>query len=117
VVSPTQVQFVKPTGVACDALFELANLGGGTASTAINGTPTVTSLPLSSGPAAGGANIFVIGANMLGATVTIGGAPMNVVTQTSSAIIGTTPPGTPGTATILVVGPNGCQGTATYTYL
>ena len=116
VVSPSQLQFAMPTGVACDSVLELANLGGTVVTAAINGSPNITSMPIGAGPAAGGTSIFIIGANMLGATATIGGAPIIVTTQTSSAIIGRTPPGVVGPATVLVVGPTGCQDTAVYTY-
>lgn len=116
-VSPTQVTFTAPPGVPCDATLRLGNPGGQATSKPLNPTPVINNVPISSGPAAGGGNLFVIGDFLLGATVTVGGAPLNVNIQSQTAITGTVPPGTPGQATIVVQNPNGCQATATYTYL
>ena len=48
--------------------------------------------------------------------VTINGAPITVISQTPIAIVGLTPPGQPGLATVLVTSPSGCAATASYTY-
>jgi hypothetical protein len=117
VQSATQLQFLMPPGVVCDSQLELANLGGVLVSAPINATPVINTLPFSSGPAAGGSSFFVIGSNMLGATVLIGGAPMTVTAQTPTAIIGSTPPGVVGPAVVTVTNANGCQAVATFTYL
>lgn len=117
VQSSTQLQFSMPAGVLCDSLLELANPGGSLASAPINVTPVITNIPVSVGPAAGGSTFFVIGSNLLDATVLIGGAPMTVNTQTATAILGTTPPGVVGPATVTVTNANGCQDVGTFTYL
>ena len=116
-VSPTQLTFTMPAGVPCDAPLSIANLGSAAAQTPINATPVITSMPLTSGTQNGGATFLVLGQKLLGATVTIGGAPITVSTHTSTTIIGTTPPGAPGPAQVIVSNPNGCQVTGTYTYL
>ena len=117
VQSSTQIQFAMPPGVACDSQFEIANPGGALVSAGINSTPVISSFPISMGPATGGSTFFVLGSNMLGATVTIGGAPMIVVTQTPTAIVGSTPPGVVGPAAVIVTNANGCQDVGTFTYL
>lgn len=116
-LNPTQIQFTMPAGVACDSQLDLANPGSPLVSAPINATPVITSLPISSGPSAGGGTFFVIGANMLGTTVTIGGVPMIVTSQTPTAVIGQAPPGVAGPALVVVTNANGCQTTGTYTYL
>lgn len=116
-LTPTFAQFLMPSGVACDALLRMTNLGGAFAQRVINATPVINSMPYSSGPAAGGTFFILTGANLLGTTVTFNGVPLVVTTQTATAVVGTTPPGTPGPATVLVRNPNGCQTTGTFTYL
>ena len=117
VQSTTQVHFPMPPGVLCDSQLDLANPGGVLVSAPINATPVILNFPISAGPASGGTTFYVIGSNMLGATVLIGGAPMTVTGQTPSAIIGLTPPGAVGPATVTVTNPNGCQAVGTFTYL
>jgi len=116
-VSPTQITFSMPAGVPCDAPLTVANLGSSAATTTINATPSIGSLPFASGTRNGGATFVVIGQRLLGATVTIGGAPITVTSQTATVIVGTTPPGTPGPAQVVVSNPNGCQAIGSYTYL
>lgn len=113
----TLAQFTMPTGVGCDAVLRMTNLGGSFAQRVFNATPVITGMPYSSGPAAGGTFFILVGQNMLGTTVTFNGVPLIVTNQTATAVIGTTPPGTPGPATVLVRNPNGCQTTGTFTYL
>ncbi|MFT4842785.1 MAG: putative Ntn-hydrolase superfamily protein [Planctomycetota bacterium] len=117
VQSATQLQFPMPAGVPCDSVFEIANPGSALVSASINGTPGITNIPISVGPAAGGSTFYVIGSNMSGSTVLIGGAPMIVSAQTATAIIGTTPPGVAGPAIVTVTNANGCQDVGTFTYL
>lgn len=114
--TPTTAQFVMPAGVGCDALLVLTNLGGSSAQRLFNATPVVTSQPYTSGPAAGGATLILVGQHLQGTTVTINGAPLLVTSQSATSIIGLTPPGTPGPATIVVQNGNGCQTTRSYTY-
>lgn len=117
VLSQSQAQFVMPAGVACDAPFVLANPGGPSAQTTINRTPVVSNSPAASGPAAGGTSYLIIGQNLLGVTVTFNGVPMPISANTASVVVGTTPPGTPGPATVVIQNANGCQVTRPFTYL
>ncbi|HEB52447.1 MAG TPA: DUF1028 domain-containing protein, partial [bacterium] len=80
-ISPTSVEFVAPAGIGCDAMFHLHNPGGATVSAPINATPIVNYLPFTSGPAAGGAPIYIVGNYLAGTSVTINGAPIQVTTQ------------------------------------
>jgi hypothetical protein len=59
----------------------------------------------------------VSGQHLLGATVTFNGVPMSVTSQAFTVIVGTTPPGTPGPATVVISNAVGCQTIRTYTYL
>lgn len=112
----TLLQFVTPTGLQCDTPMRVVNLGGSFAQRTLNATPVISSMPYSSGPAAGGTFFILTGQNLFGATVTFNGVPLNVTSQTASAVIGTTPPGAVGPAVVLVRNPNGCQTTGTFTY-
>lgn len=117
VAGATQATFTMPNGVPCDAQLVIANLGSNTAQRIVNGTPVITTQTLTSGPAAGGSLLILAGQFLSGATVTFNGVPMSITSQTTGSIIGTTPPGTPGPATVLVTNPNGCQRVLPFTYL
>lgn len=115
--TPTALRFLMPAGIGCDATFALTNLGGTPVSRTLNATPTVSSLPFPTGTAAGGALFAVVGTNLTGCTVTIGGAPLTVTNQNATSIVGTTPPGTVGPAPVVVRNALGCQVVRSYTYL
>jgi uncharacterized Ntn-hydrolase superfamily protein len=114
--SPTQAQFTAPPALPCDAVLQVANLGTAIATRLVNATPVVTSTPFPSGPAAGNALYILVGQNLLGCTVTINGAPLAISSQTATSIVGQTPSGPAGPATVVIRNPNGCQTTRTYTY-
>ena len=114
---PTQAQFVMPAGAPCDATLALSNQNTASVSRVINGTPVVSSMPYTSGPAAGGGLIIFTGQNLSGVSVTFNGVPMTITNSNATAIVGSAPAGTPGVATVLIRNPNGCQTTRTYTYL
>ena len=116
-LTPTLAMFTMPAGAPCDSQLRVANLGGAFAQRVINATPAITSQPYTSGPAAGGSLFILVGTNLLGTAVTIGGVPITVTNQSATSVIGTTPPGQVGPQQILVRNPNGCQTTATWTYL
>jgi uncharacterized Ntn-hydrolase superfamily protein len=116
-LAPTLAQFMMPAGVSCDSVLRMTNLGGPFAQRPINATPVISSMPFISGPAAGGSLFIIVGTGMLGCTVTIGGVPIVLSTQTATAVTGSTPPGAVGPQTVLVRNPNGCQTTAIWTYL
>ncbi len=113
---PTLLQFVTPVGMPCDAMLRVSNLGGLFAQRVINGTPVISQMPYTSGTAAGGTFFLLVGQHLGGTTVTFNGAPMTVTSQTATSVVGTTPPGVVGPATVLVRNVNGCQTTATFTY-
>ncbi|HEX5052348.1 MAG TPA: IPT/TIG domain-containing protein, partial [Planctomycetota bacterium] len=117
VISPTEVRFTMPAGVPCDSTLSLHNAGGPSVQRPINPTPVVSGQTLTSGPAAGGSSIVLFGQNLLNTSVVFNGAPMTITTQLTNVIIGLTPPGMPGPATILITNPNGCQTTRSFTYL
>jgi hypothetical protein len=117
VLGPTQAQFVMPAGVGCDAVLTVVNPGGLQAQRTFNATPLINNNPAASGPAAGGTFYLLTGNHLLDATVTFDGVPMSATTQTNSVIVGSTPPGMPGAATVVISNPNGCQTTRTFTYL
>ena len=115
-VTPTTLSFAMPAGIGCDSVIAVTNPGGTPVTADVNPTPTITNVPFASGPAAGNAFFVVAGTNLLGTTITIGGAPVSVTNQSNFTIVGATPPGTPGTATIVVQNALGCQDVSTYTY-
>jgi len=117
-VSEGYVVFVYPLGVSCDAAVTVLRPHGQSASTTINPSPVIANVLSPSGSAQGGHTVILQGTDFVeGSTVTIGGAPAAVVSITPSAVVVTTPPGTPGPAPIVLTTPYGCTVTATYTYL
>lgn len=115
-VTPTSLTFAMPAGIGCDATVSVTNPGGAPVTASVNPTPTITNIPFAAGPAAGNALFLLAGNNLLGTTVTIGGAPLRVTNQSNVSILGSTPPGTPGTAAVVVQNALGCQDVGTYTY-
>jgi len=122
VVTPTsfgadQIEFAYPANLNCDAPLVITNPDGNTVSATLNPTPVVTNTLLGSGPAAGGAIFLVQGTGFApGTTVTIGGAPANVIGASALAVTMNTPPGTPGVATVIITTPGGCTAQTTYVY-
>jgi len=113
----TSLTFVMPSGIGCDAVLALTNIASSSATTIVNATPTVSAIADPTGPATGGGSVAITGTNLEGATVTINGQPLgNVTTATATSIVGAAPPGAIGAAVVTVVGPTGCQTTASYTY-
>ncbi|MGR3935553.1 IPT/TIG domain-containing protein [Streptomyces sp. BRA346] len=66
--------------------------------------PTLTGISPVQGSAAGGTQVTITGTDLFGATVTIGGQPATNLfyNLAGTALIATTPPGTPGLATVTV---------------
>ena len=115
-ISPSALSFTMPAGVGCDASLTVGNPGGLVDTATFNGTPTITNIPFPSGPAAGGANLILIGQNLIGCTVTLGGTPLTPLAQSMTSFVATTPGGAPGPTPIVITSPTGCQTTGTYTY-
>jgi hypothetical protein len=114
--STTSLLFQMPAGLGCDAPLTVSNVGTSPASLPLNPTPLITSVPFTSGPAAGGQLFIVVGNNLLGTTVTFNGVPMTITSQSRTAIVGTTPPGAVGSATVVVSSSLGCHTSRLYTY-
>jgi hypothetical protein len=116
--SATQIVFPYPAGLTCDSQVSVTNPDGQVATAVINPTPVITSTVLGSGTAAGNQIFLVQGSGFAaGSTMTIGGAPALTISATGAAMTVRTPPGTPGTATVVVTTPGGCTASTTYTYL
>ncbi|MCX4820468.1 IPT/TIG domain-containing protein [Streptomyces sp. NBC_01142] len=71
--------------------------------------PTAISITPATGPAVGGTVFVIVGANLTGATVTIGGVPATgiVVDPTGTVLAGITPAGAVGNAAVVVTTPAG----------
>lgn len=65
-------------------------------------TPSVTAISPSEGPTSGGTSITLSGANLAGATVTVGGGTCAVTNDSDSSVTCTTPSGSAGPATVVV---------------
>jgi hypothetical protein len=116
-VSATQVTARTPAGTAGARDVQITNpngqaatrTGGFTYTTTATG-PTITAVTPSSGPATGGTNITITGANfVLGAgDIRVGGrACTNLQFVSSTQLRARTPSGTVGLADVLVRNPNG----------
>jgi hypothetical protein len=107
VVNATTITCVTPARPAGPVSVLVTTGGGPNAANTLYtyvAAPTVTSVSPAEGPAAGGQAVTIAGANLTGATdVTFGGAPAtNVVVVNATTITCVTPPGAPGTVSVLV---------------
>jgi hypothetical protein len=115
--SSTLLTFSMPQGLGCDVPMSLGNLGSAVVTRTLNATPIVTGMPFAQGPAAGGVLFALTGTNLAGCTVTFNGVPMTITSQNATSIVGMTPPGAPGQATVVIRNSLGCQAQRFYTYL
>lgn len=114
----TSVTCQMPFGAPCATTLVVTNPDGQSATRPFNPNPTITNTVFGSGAAAGGAQYVIIGTGFAAPmSVTIGGNPATIVSNSATSIIMTTPPGVTGPATVVVTTPGGCSVTATYTYL
>ncbi|MFK7739880.1 MAG: IPT/TIG domain-containing protein [Planctomycetota bacterium] len=114
----TEIIFPYPANVGCDSQLSVTLPDGQVVTSDLNPTPTVTSTQLSSGSTAGNAVFLVQGSGFAtGTTVTIGGAPATILNASPGIVSMRTPPGTAGTAAVVLTTPGGCTATTTYTYL
>ncbi len=112
----TQIITSVPVGVPCPGTMVVTNPDGQSATRPFN-QPNVTGTLFSTGPAAGGANFYIYGQGLAApCTVTIGGTPATIVTNSPSQIICTTPPGIVGVAAVVVTTAQGCTSNTIYTY-
>jgi|GEM_PF-1381784 len=115
-ISQNALSFSMPSGVGCDATLAVGNPGGAFDTALFNGTPLITNIPFSSGPASGGNTLVIVGQNLINCTVTLGGTVMTPISQTATSFVASTPPGAPGLTPIVITSPTGCQATGSYTY-
>lgn len=113
----TQIVFPYPAGLSCGAQLTVTNPDGQAVGVPFNPTPVVTSTLLATGPAAGNATFIVQGTGFsAGSTVTIGGAPAQVLSTAATLMSIRTPPGTPGVAPVVITTAGGCVANTSYTY-
>jgi hypothetical protein len=109
-VSPdgTSLTAVTPPGQPGPASVVVSSVGGSSAPltyTYLGNGPTITGVTPSSGPTSGGTRVTISGRGLAGATgVTFDGVPGTnlTVSPDGTSVTVTTPPGTPGTADVVV---------------
>ncbi|GGY22146.1 IPT/TIG domain-containing protein [Streptomyces djakartensis] len=114
VIGGVLVTGLTPAGVAGNATVQVttpagtATVPGGFTYVAAT-PPTVTAITPATGPIAGGTPFVITGTNLTGASVTFGGNPATnvIVTAGGTLLIGLTPPGAAGNATVQVTTPGG----------
>jgi len=112
------ITFLMPASVNCGATLTVRNPDGQEANRPFNPTPTITNAFNTSGPASGGTLMIVTGQGFApGTTATFAGNPGNVSTATSTTLVISVPPGTPGPAVVELTTPGGCIATTNFTYL
>jgi hypothetical protein len=125
VVSNTVINAIVPPGPSTGGnVFVLVTGPGGTSAASTTYTytaaltPIVTGLSPASGPVSGGNTVIVTGSNLNGATaVTFGGNAASFTILSSTRINAVAPPGTAGTASVVVTTPAGASLGFDYTYI
>ncbi|MCA9322293.1 MAG: IPT/TIG domain-containing protein [Planctomycetes bacterium] len=117
--SLTELVFLAPAVVSCNATIAVTNSGIETATAQFNLPPIIQNHFGSSGSAAGGSLSTLTGDNFFpGTTVRVGGNPVtSIPLQGQFLLTFVVPPGSPGPAVVEVIGPLGCIATSTFTYL
>jgi formylglycine-generating enzyme required for sulfatase activity len=126
VVNATTLTAITPPGTVGSASVVVTTPYGGIAANPLFayfdpiGPPAVSAINPASGSMAGGTSVMITGMNFTGVTaVTIGGnaaASVSVVNDTTLTAV--TPPGTVGSASVVVINPGGPSAANTlYTYL
>jgi hypothetical protein len=116
-LSPTQITFNMPLGTTCSSSLVIDNPSTQSVTVPFNPMPQVNQVFFGSGPAVGNAVLVLIGQHFHpGLTVTVGGAPAMIEAQTTTQLQLRTPPGTPGTAPIVITSGTGCATSASYVY-
>ena len=124
-VSPTELIVEAPPGTVGSADVVVTNPDGKSATLAggftyIEPPPTLTSVEPNEDIVTGGATVKIIGENFQdGATVTIGGNAANVISVSSTELMVKAPPGTVGSADVVVTNPDGKSATLAggFTYI
>ncbi|KAJ5661426.1 uncharacterized protein N7477_009042 [Penicillium maclennaniae] len=126
VLADTVINAVAPPGPSGGGSVSVRITSpGGTSSASINYTyaaaltPIITALIPASGPVSGGNNVTITGSNLSGATaVTFAGNPASSFTILSpTQVNAVAPPGTAGTASVVVTTPAGASTGFNYTYV
>jgi hypothetical protein len=103
--SGTSITITTPAGTA-GAANVVVTTAGGTATLTSGYTfvpaPTITAIAPTSGPSTGGQTVTITGTNLSGATVTFGGAPATVTSNSGTSITVATPRGAAGAANVVV---------------
>ena len=114
----TQLTFAMPAGVPCGTTFQVTNPDGASAVRAFNPVPTITNTLTTSGPAAGGTTMIVLGTGFApGMTVTVNGVPATVTAANATVVTFLTPPNPAGPRPVVLTTPGGCTVNTTFTYL
>jgi photosystem II stability/assembly factor-like uncharacterized protein len=110
---PTTAIFALSVDPRTPAILHVGTGGNGVFDISFDPTPpmTISTIVPNFGPTSGGTVVSITGTNFPnGATVTIGGAAASHITVVNSTIMtATTPPGTAGTANVVVTNPH-CTG-------
>lgn len=123
VVNTTTITATVPAGTAGTASVIVTTPAGSNAANTLYtyvAPPTVTAIDPSTGPVAGGNTVTIIGTGFTGATsVTFAGAAAtNFTVVSATTIMATVPPGTAGTASVIVTTPAGSNAANTlYAYV
>ena len=124
VASSTVINAVVPLGSGAVSVNVTGpsgtSSGGPTYTYTAAPTPTITGLtPAASGPVSGGNTVTIRGSNLNGATaVTFAGTPASSFTISSpTQVNAVAPPGTVGTAPVVVTTPAGASAGFNYTYI
>jgi Concanavalin A-like lectin/glucanases superfamily/IPT/TIG domain len=116
-VTPSAVTFVRPPGVACDAILTVANPDGQSGTATLNSSPSLSDLVPPFGAMAGGNPAFLIGTGFVpGTTVTVGGQPATVLNVSPTSLLFVVPAGGPGIAPVVATLPSGCASSMEYLY-
>jgi hypothetical protein len=109
--------FTTPPGEPGPVQVTVTTPGGGSNSLTYTyvSAPTITSINPDAGPTAGGQTVTITGTGLTGGQVTVGGTPV-AATCTADSCTFVTPPGTPGTAPVVVTTPGG-SASGPYTYI
>ncbi|MBU6317232.1 MAG: IPT/TIG domain-containing protein, partial [Acidobacteria bacterium] len=121
--SPTTVTAVTPAGASPGAKNVVVTTVGGSATRTAGFTylpaPTIATVSPSSGPLSGGTTLTILGTNLSGAIVTVGGVGATVTSNTSSTVTAVTPvSASSGAKNLTITTPGGtATRTGAFTYL
>ncbi|NBP52541.1 MAG: transporter, partial [Actinobacteria bacterium] len=110
VAGNTSITAVTPANTVGAKVIEVTTVGGvGSKAAAFTyaALPTIATITPAAGPTSGGTSITITGANLLGATVTVGGAPATAVVAIATKITAKVPAASAGLQDIVVTTPGG----------